>query len=255
MKERLRVRWEQSALKAWADRKLHLSREKKLVVSLTVVLVAGLCLWGLAGYPLPTAEMEFRRLERSALLPRSQIVFATPELHRSALAISGSDRTVTALDGTELTLNGKWLVGVAEGRAAIAQVGRSGRDRRIWAIPLREDGPTLLPLDGGTWSDTCGYWVEEGPMPGGYRYDYHHFMPLLVLNAPEETAWLEAVVEDEAGELRTGAGWDLGSGVWLVGVEKEHLSGWELGRSYTLRIYDGSGGLVLEQSGALPEPT
>ena len=252
MKQSLRARWEQSALKAWAEGKLRLSRGKKLAVNLAVILVVCLWLWGLAGYPLPTAEMEFRRLERQALLPRSQIVFATPEFQRSTLAISGHHRTVTALDGTELTLNGRWLVGVTEGRATVALVGWSGRDRSIWTIPLRENGPTLLPLDGMA----RGYWVEEGSMPGGYRYDYRNFVPLLVLNAPEGAARLEAAVTDEAGDVWEGLGWDLGNGVWMLAVEcpqDSFFGDWYQGCAYTLRLYGGDGALLEEQEGTVPK--
>ena len=83
MREKLRTRWEQSALKAWADGKLPLSRGKKLVLNLVIVALAGLWLWGLADYPLPTAELEFRRMERRCMLPESELVFATPERYRA----------------------------------------------------------------------------------------------------------------------------------------------------------------------------
>ena len=71
MKQRLRIWWEQSGLKAWTEGKIHLSRGKKLALNLGIIVLAGLWLWGMAGYPLPTAEMEFRRLERQKLLPAS----------------------------------------------------------------------------------------------------------------------------------------------------------------------------------------
>ena len=46
MREKLRTRWEQSVLKAWADGKLRLSRGKKLVLNLVIAALAGLWLWG-----------------------------------------------------------------------------------------------------------------------------------------------------------------------------------------------------------------
>lgn len=50
-----------------------LSRGWKIVRNLAVTLICLSVLWAWAGYPLPTAEMEFRRLERQNLLPPSEI--------------------------------------------------------------------------------------------------------------------------------------------------------------------------------------
>lgn len=240
--------------KAWA-RRPRPTRGQKTAGNLLFGLALAALLWGMAGYPLPTAEMEFRRLERTNLLPRSEIVFATPKFYRSDLAASGSDRTVTALDGTELTLRGRWFVGVAEDQAAIARVGKSKWDRSIRAVPLAEEGPTLLPLTDRNGNGTYGYWVEEGPMEGGYRYDYHGFSPLLLLNVPEKTARTEVSITDEEGTPRLGTGWDLGDGKWLVGFETENGGydiGWYLGLPYTLRLYRADGSLLLEQAGTIP---
>lgn len=214
-----------------------------------------LYMWSRAGYPLPTAELEFRRLERQNLLPRSEIVFATPEFHRSTLAVNSGDRTVNALDGTELTLNGKYLVGVTENQAVVAAVENVWR-RQLSMVPLREDGMTLLPLEvSAAWSDSYGYWVEESVPPGGgYRYDYHNFAPLLVLDVPGDAARLEVAVEQNGAE-RLSTGWDLGGGVWLAGIEGEgYRTGWYLGQPYALRLYDSQGRLLLEQTGTVPEP-
>ena len=70
MREKVQTRWEQSKWKARIDRLprlWRLSRGKRLALNLVIIAVAGAWLWGLAGYPLPTAEMEFRRLERASL--------------------------------------------------------------------------------------------------------------------------------------------------------------------------------------------
>ena len=47
----------------------------------------------MAGYPLPTAEMEFRRLERQKLLPASQILLTMEERR-------GEDDPYTVVVGT-----------------------------------------------------------------------------------------------------------------------------------------------------------
>ena len=93
MKQRLRIWWEQSGLKAWTEGKIHLSRGKKLALNLGIIVLAGLWLWGMAGYPLPTAEMEFRRLERQKLLPASQILLTMEERR-------GEDDPYTVVVGT-----------------------------------------------------------------------------------------------------------------------------------------------------------
>ena len=56
-------------------------------------MLAGLWLWGMAGYPLPTVEMEFRRLERQKLLPASQILLTMEERR-------GEDDPYTVVVGT-----------------------------------------------------------------------------------------------------------------------------------------------------------
>ena len=50
-----------------------LSRRWKIIRNLALTLVCLYALWAWAGYPLPTAEMEFRRLERQSLMPPSQV--------------------------------------------------------------------------------------------------------------------------------------------------------------------------------------
>ena len=50
-----------------------LSRRWRIVRNLAVALICLYALWARADYPLPTAELEFRRLERENLLGRSEI--------------------------------------------------------------------------------------------------------------------------------------------------------------------------------------
>lgn len=87
MIEKLRAKWEKSGLKSWTAGKIHLSRGKKLALDLVIIVLAGGWLWGLAGCPLPTVEMEFRRLERQYLQPRSEV--AVPDQVSGASAAVG----------------------------------------------------------------------------------------------------------------------------------------------------------------------
>lgn len=64
----MKDRW----LKLWRSRP-RLSRGWKIVRNLAVTLICLSVLWAWAGYPLPTAELEFRRLERQNLLPPSEL--------------------------------------------------------------------------------------------------------------------------------------------------------------------------------------
>ena len=238
--------------KGWRQWKSRLTYRTKIAGSLLATLVLLFGLWAYYDYPLPTAELEFRRLERTNLLPRSEIVLAPPT-YRSYLTVSKEDRTFVARDGTELMLRGRWFVGVTEDRATAALVGES-----ISTVPLAETGPSLVPLIVDRSGEHAGgYWVEEGPMEGGgYRYDYHNFSALLLLNVPEETARTEMSVTDEEGTPRLGTGWDLEDGRWLVGFEEEgvgdRIIGWCLDQPYTLRLYRADGSLLLEQSGTIP---
>lgn len=62
------------------NRRRPLSRRAKLCRNLLVGAALLLLFWGLKQYPLPTMDMEFRRLERSCLVEPTQIVLRTGRL-------------------------------------------------------------------------------------------------------------------------------------------------------------------------------
>ena len=87
-------------------------------LAVTVVLLAGL--WACLAFPLPR-ELQFRRLERANLLPRSEIIYQ----------------------------EGAQTVGLSGKMALSAWITGSSPDN--WSFcryPLSEDGPTLIPLRG-----------------------------------------------------------------------------------------------------------
>ena len=268
MREKLRTRWEQSALKAWAEGKLCLSRGKKLVFNLVIIALAGVWLWGLAGYPLPTAEMAFRRLERQCLVPRSELVFAATEPEHYEFVVSPNDKTVTALDGTKISMENWQFVGVTEHVAVVAEVERRGLERYGSGLKgyARDGNPLLLPLGGSRWSPLRGYWVTEEEENGQAAYTYHEMTPLVLLDVPEEARRVELSLELHTGvetlPYETEAlpyeavCWDMGGGVWLVGAFREDEARPDrfAEGSYTLRLYDEAGTLLLEREGAIPEP-
>lgn len=96
-----------------------LSRGWRIVRNLAVVLVCLYALWVRAGYPLPTAELEFRRLERENLLGRSEI--------QGILKGDYNRRTVFGTQGDQV------LVSHYDTRAL-----------GFW--PREESGPTLVPV-------------------------------------------------------------------------------------------------------------
>lgn len=83
-------------------RRPRLSRRGRVGVNLLASVLAACLLWGAAGYPLPTMELEFRRMERTHLLPPSEIQgkFQTPEQRR--IMIGTQKDLVVLYDGTDL---------------------------------------------------------------------------------------------------------------------------------------------------------
>lgn len=234
----------------WA-RRPRLSRGQKTVRNFLLCVPILIHFWGLWGYPLPTAEMEFRRMERTHLIPCGEIVFASDKASKDLLYTSRGDRSVYALDGTELHLRDRWFVDLREGYAAAARVGAGDWDRDIQTVPLEAEGPTLLPLSVGGYYGS-GYWVTE-KHSAGVMYTYHNFFSLLLVNVPDQTVQAEITVEQGNSSV-TGPGWDMGGGVWLLTPDSTVLpyQGNEE-QTYSLRLYQADGSLLLEKNGTLPE--
>ena len=234
-----------------------ISRGKKLACNVALCAFLLVLIWSRFGYPLP-AELEFRRLERTHLMPRSEIVFSNGARSEDGLRVSRSDRSVFALDGTELHLRGRWFAGAGKEWAVLACLDRS-YNSFIREIPL-DGGPTLAPLARPDWYlDLNGYWVTQGwgETPEGhpaYEYEYHNFSAFLLFGAPEETVRAELTVRDGGAE-RTGGGWALENGLWLLGVEDGEARARDQVSEipYTLRLYGASDTLLSERSGTLWE--
>lgn len=232
-----------------------LSRGKRTIINLALSALLLVLTWGLMGCPLPTAELEFRRMERTHLLPRSEIVLSNGTRSGDGLQVSREDGAVLALDGTELYLRGRWMAGVLEDQAVVACLSGNGRYIRSFHL---DSGPSLVPLLWrGEYLDSVGYWVAHGPgkTPEGnpaYVYNYHNFAPFLLLNAPEEVSSAEITVRLE-GEECSGGGWQLKDGIWLLGIEREQRLGkWATGgTAYILRLFRADGSLLLEREGVL----
>lgn len=116
-----------------------LSRRGKVLRNLLLILVCLFALWAGRDYPLPTAEMEFRRAERENLV-------AQP----------------TEIQGIFETQWDRWVVGVGQEEVLVYQLG--GWRLRGW--PIEGTGPTLIPVpEMRTMEDQL--WVAAVGVPPG----------------------------------------------------------------------------------------
>ena len=239
MIEKLRARWEKSRLKSWTAGKVHLSRGKKLALNLAIMILAGGWLWGLAGCPLPTVEMEFRRLERQYLLSRSEVAY------RSRFWSAGGVGEIQSRDGTYLSVFEPFAVGMTEDRAYSVTLRQAGW-HTVTVAPLGEK-PAPVPVESV---------IARVPEPGRV---WMSGCNLLFLQVPREMARAELDVDvtlfnDEQFSRRAQEGLCLEDGVWLFSLESPeggHSGDWYEGAAYTLRLYREDGGLLLEQSGVI----
>lgn len=101
-----------------ATKTRNLSHRAKAVRNVLVTLALLIGLWAYMDYPLPQT-MQFRRLERAHLLPKSEIVYRDSEN----------------------------VVGVWDDEAIAAWLSGSTPDTwRFCRYPLNEEGPTIIPL-------------------------------------------------------------------------------------------------------------
>ena len=197
----------------------------------SVFLLFGI--WLRMGYPLPRLELEFRRMERQNLLPRSEIVFN-----------SEKDCPLRWRDLPELDFGyyDDVMVGAGDGYACIY-----GPEYNIVRTYHLAEGAVPVPM-----YDITAHWM---PLPGFIESG----TPLLFLQVPEEAdrTMVEIEAEDHEGkELRyQGEGWRLAPGRWLFAAAPgdSFSGGWYAGGSYTLTLYRADGSLLLEKGGTLPE--
>ena len=211
-------------LQIWC-RRPRLSRKGKITVTLLVVAVMACLLWAAAGYPLPTAEMEFRRMERTHLLPRSEIVFN-----------SGKDCPLRWRDLPELDfVDRDVVVGMVKGQVYVYLPDYNS----FQAYSL---GDEIVPVP---MYDVITAWTYHGNLKTG--------TPLLFLNVPEETERAEIEVWLD-GQQRAGNGWGLKNGMWVLCLDRD-TAAWSPERPedgvYTLRLFRADGSLLLEREGVL----
>jgi len=144
--------------------------------------------------------MEFRRLERQYLLPRSEVAY------QSRFWSSGGAGEIQSRDGAYLSVFEPFAVGMTEDRAYSVTLYWPGR-HHITVIPLGE-GPAPVPVNSV---------IARVPEPGRV---WMSGCNLLFLQVPREMARAELDVDvtlfnDEQFSRRAQEGLCLEDGVWL----------------------------------------
>ena len=230
------ARWKKRLKQLWT-RRPRLTRGQKAVRNLLLLLPILLYWWGECGYPLFSPTLEFRRLERQYLMPKSEIVFsATPHIFEKTVEVE--------LNGEMVMVSGVRKVGASENWAAIMSY---DSNKYLYRYP-RGDGPDPVPL-------SMGYLLAYQPDQGFTTY-----LPLLLLDVPQGAVRTEVEMDipgEEKTYHRAGEGTDQGSGVWLFGLDTPEDSGWSDrwydGASYTLRAYALDGSLLGLWTGTVPD--
>lgn len=216
-------------------RGLRLSRGQRTLVNLCLCALLLVGLWGLFGYPLPTAELELHRWERTSLMEPSRVAFSVKEDQRLSL---GED--------LDVHMPCDLVVGLEEDRAV---VGCKGGDFRRWIFSVYTLGEeplvTMIPGAGGI---MMAGFSEEGPRV---------LTPVLAFHLPEEAASGEITLTGYRGTAEvplTGPGQEIGEGVWLFAAAASGTdSGWILAwdAPCTLCLFRADGSPLPEWSKAL----
>ena len=231
--------------KKWRElwsRRPRLGRGGRTVRNLLLTAALALMIWGQYGCPLPTAEMEFRRLERQYLLPRSEIVYQTGFWN------IGNVEEIKSRDGTYLSVFQPFVAGTIKDQVYAATLYAPGK-HIMNVVPLGK-GPTPIPIN------SVIAWVPE---PGK---TWMSGCNLLFYQIPGETTRGELDVDTvllggERFARYAQEGICLEEGLWLFSMkspEGAYSQDWYAGASYALRLYGEGGELLLEQEGVLPEP-
>lgn len=225
-----------SVIQWWKHRR-PLSRRAKVCRNLLVGAVLLVVFWGLKQYPLPTMDMEFRRLERSSLVEPTQIVLRLGRITQAHFHDPGTP-------APEVTR--EQILGLGEGYAVTFwqhPFSPSGNQLDYWPFDEQEGQAKLVPLI-SFFSDTRGAdWSERETCVG-----------VAVFRIPEGTAWGEMTVEAEEGPYR-GESQVLEPGLCLFSFQRRldsYSGNWQEGLPYALRFYDEAGELLLEQTGTVP---
>lgn len=214
-----------------------LGRGGKIVRNLVLAAGLALVIWAQYGCPLPTIDMEFRRMERKNLLPPSEIVLRTGQITVS----HSHDPGVPPPKVTQ-----EQILGLGEDYAVAFwkhPFSTGGNQLVCWPFKEQEGQVKLAPLI-SLISDTRG---EDWP-------DRENAAAVAALRLPVGTVRGEMTVEAEEGVYQEESQ-VLEHNLCLFAFQSRltsYSSDWVQGLPYTLRLYDEAGELLLEQTGTVP---
>lgn len=238
MRGTIKAWWERNTLRLWLKSRIRFSRGKKLGLNVLLIMLVSLCLWGMVGYPLPTLEMEFRRMERTYLLPPSEILLSTGRI-TVAHSHEPYDPVPKVTQEQILGLGDDYAVAFWQNSSR-----RGASELVCWSFEEQEGQVKLAPLI-SLISDTRG---EDWP-------ERESCVAVAALELPQGTARGEMTLEAEEGIYQEGSE-VLEHDLCLFAFQSRLSSysyDWVQGLPYTLRFYDGAGELLLEQRGTVPQ--
>lgn len=215
-----------------------LGRGGKIVRNLVLTAGLALVIWAQYGSPLPTIDMEFRRMERKNLLPPSEIV-----LHTGQITVSHSHEPYNPVP----KVTREQILGLGEDYAVAFwkhPFSTRGNQLVCWSFEEQPGQVKLAPLL-STISDTRG---EDWP-------ERESASAVAALELPEGTVRGEMIVEAEEGIYQEESE-VLEHGLCLFAFQSRlssYSGSWVQGLPYTLRLYDEAGKLLLEQTGTVPQ--
>lgn len=214
-----------------------LGRGGKIVRNLVLAAGLALVIWAQYGCPLPTLEMEFRRMERKNLLPASEILLTT-----GRITVAHSHEPYNPVP----KVTQEQILGLGEDYAVAfwqSSSLRGANELVCWPFEEQPGQVKLAPLLYAV-SDTRN---EDWP-------ERESCVAVAALELPEGTVRGEMIVEAEEGIYQEESE-VLEHNLCLFAFQSRLSSysfGWVRGLPYTLRLYDAAGELLLEQTGTVP---
>lgn len=214
-----------------------LGRGGKIVRNLVLAAGLALVIWAQYGCPLPTLEMEFRRMERTYLLPPSEILLST-----GRITVSHSHEPYDPVP----KVTQEQILGLGDDYAVAFWRNSSLRGASelvCWSFEEQEGQVKLVPLRHAVSDTRDENWPER-----------ESCVAVAALELPEGTARGEMTVEAEEG-LYQEKSEVLEHDLCLFAFQSRLSSysyDWVQGLPYTLRCYDEAGELLLEQTGTVP---
>jgi len=221
--------------------KLKLSRGKQTAVFLALTALLLCLFWGFMGYPLPSEEMEFRRLERQCGVPPTQMVVHIEKK---------MEREETYMPQRRWIENSAaQYVGVGTGYAVSGAVRcrglTEGTKLELWPLEEQPGLVKLIPL-------LMPFQEWRGLDEFKASYD-----GIVLVDVPEGAAEVELTLYNGETPM-TDRMEALPDGGWLLTYSRQEGSGYwnsDILRKlpYRLTVFDKGGTVLHTQSGTVPD--